>query len=709
MAYDTLNPLGSKDPRDLYDNATNFDLYSNGPNPFYPNRFGVQKLSIEGMNQAFNDAQSGRAAQFETAIAAVGYVWVGDYGAGITFTSRSQYTVRDGVPYILANDTTLPYTTTGNWATEISKFKVISLDDILRQDLASSDAGKGVNLVYGAVRTLDSAAAVEASAGRFAGDTVLLKGWHADLPGIGSNRIYWDPLSTLTPDRGSVYQATGQATGRWITIFPEGPISAASWGLRPDLTTDQIARIEAAVAYCAAKKRGWVRLLEADIYISLDSHGDGSGLVMPTGVYLDLTNTTLRALPTASAGYSVVLFKETCLAGGVFGRNGKIIGERDGHLGTGGEFGMGVNVRGASNIYIADITVSKCWGDGVYLGADTTGNQATFSSNVVMHNITCDQNRRNGTSITNAKHVRGTGYYVGSRTSGTSPEAGIDIEPDVGGLVQDVNFEFIHCFDNAGNNFMTFSTASDPVNTPSIVDVHVTSLLSERSGGVGMQWVGVNGGSVTRARCINGLNKGGVVEACVDFDIIDFQGNGNKPTGQFQRGDLTIAGSRSINILKMSSRNAVGPSALIIRGSSDVWVGRHSIASSGLTEAAIQVEVNCDGVTLESVDVQEVGGTSVYIDPTCIGFKLNGSRLKNVGRTNTNSVLIQNGSNGAIIQGVQYTSNAGTKPFSGIVSSGNYCNVNNNTIPGSQLGGTAAQAVAVSGTGSISPNNITAG
>lgn len=145
MAYNTMNPLGSKDPRDVYDNATNLDLYSVGADPWYPNRFGVLKLSIEGQQQAFQSAQEGRQAQFEAQLGAMGYTWVGDYGAGLLFTSRNQYTVRDGIPYAVADSTTLPYTTTGNWATEVSKFKVISADDILRADLA--DPADGANIV----------------------------------------------------------------------------------------------------------------------------------------------------------------------------------------------------------------------------------------------------------------------------------------------------------------------------------------------------------------------------------------------------------------------------------------------------------------------------------------------------------------------------------------------------------------------------------
>lgn len=145
MAYDTNNPVGSKDPRDLYDNATNFDNYSVGPDPFYPNRFGVQKLSIEGQQQAFESAQTGRQTAFEQFLADSAFIYIGDYGAGLNFTSRTQYMIRDGVAYRVSPGTTVPYTTTGNWAIEVTNFTPMPLDDVLRQDLA--DPAEGANLV----------------------------------------------------------------------------------------------------------------------------------------------------------------------------------------------------------------------------------------------------------------------------------------------------------------------------------------------------------------------------------------------------------------------------------------------------------------------------------------------------------------------------------------------------------------------------------
>lgn len=142
MAYNTNNPLGSNDFRDLSDNAEYFDKYVGGPQPTYPNRFGVLKLSIEGQQQDFLSAQSGRQAQFEAVLASIGFSAIGDYGAGVTFTTRQQYTVRAGLAYAVANSTTLPYTLTGDWATDEPKLKLINSDQILRSDLAQLDGSE---------------------------------------------------------------------------------------------------------------------------------------------------------------------------------------------------------------------------------------------------------------------------------------------------------------------------------------------------------------------------------------------------------------------------------------------------------------------------------------------------------------------------------------------------------------------------------------
>src|SRR5688500_17457281 len=50
---------------------------------------------------------------------------------------------------------------------------------------------------------------------------------------------------------------------------------------------------------------------------------------------------------------------------------GEIEGDRDRHLGTTGQWGHGIMVRGASRVTIRDMLIRKCWGDGISIAAKT--------------------------------------------------------------------------------------------------------------------------------------------------------------------------------------------------------------------------------------------------------------------------------------------------------------------------------------------------
>ncbi|MCX5511659.1 hypothetical protein, partial [Pseudomonas sp. BJa3] len=47
---------------------------------------------------------------------------------------------------------------------------------------------------------------------------------------------------------------------------------------------------------------------------------------------------------------------------------GRIIGDRDHHLATTGEWGHGIMVRGAERVRLRDLHIAKCWGDGISVG-----------------------------------------------------------------------------------------------------------------------------------------------------------------------------------------------------------------------------------------------------------------------------------------------------------------------------------------------------
>lgn len=105
---------------------------------------------------------------------------------------------------------------------------------------------------------------------------------------------------------------------------------------------------------------------------------------------------------------------------------GQLIGDRDEHIGTGGESGHGISIDGCTNVKISDMDISKCWGDGIYLGA-YSGTKAS-SDHITIENCNLHHNRRSNLSITDANNVTIDNCQF-NYAKGTDPQYGIDIEP----------------------------------------------------------------------------------------------------------------------------------------------------------------------------------------------------------------------------------------------------------------------------------------
>ncbi|WP_264566691.1 right-handed parallel beta-helix repeat-containing protein [Flavobacterium sp. N3904] len=102
-----------------------------------------------------------------------------------------------------------------------------------------------------------------------------------------------------------------------------------------------------------------------------------------------------------------------------------IIGDREGHTGTTGEWGFGISIRGSQKIKIFNAVIKNCWGDGIYLG--TTG--TLTNSDILIQDCYLDNNRRNGISIISGINISISNTLI-SNTNGTAPMSGIDIEPN---------------------------------------------------------------------------------------------------------------------------------------------------------------------------------------------------------------------------------------------------------------------------------------
>jgi len=103
-----------------------------------------------------------------------------------------------------------------------------------------------------------------------------------------------------------------------------------------------------------------------------------------------------------------------------------IIGDRDTHLGTTGELGILIALYSTQNVRIINPTLSKAWGDGIYVGADSSENPCSVDIEGVARIFDC---RRQGISVVHCTRFTADTLII-SDISGIDPQYGIDIEPN---------------------------------------------------------------------------------------------------------------------------------------------------------------------------------------------------------------------------------------------------------------------------------------
>lgn len=126
--YNTGNPIGSTDARDLYDNAQNLDNFANGAAASYTDRFGVSRRSLAGIDAAADNVLN-----------SIGYAVPVAYASGISLTLTSQTVDYNGVIYAPLSSA-LPFTTS-SWGTDSAKFRAVQVTDAAY--LSYTPAGTG--------------------------------------------------------------------------------------------------------------------------------------------------------------------------------------------------------------------------------------------------------------------------------------------------------------------------------------------------------------------------------------------------------------------------------------------------------------------------------------------------------------------------------------------------------------------------------------
>ena len=158
---------------------------------------------------------------------------------------------------------------------------------------------------------------------------------------------------------------------------------------------------------------------------------ESSYIKVPSNVYWH-NKATICQLATDLQKYSFVLINKS---DNVTIDGGSFIGDVKLHTDKGGEWGHGINVTGANNVTLKNLTCNEFWGDGIDLIEGTYRRDIkageTVCSNITIDNVKCLRNRRTGLSIEAATNVvvRNSEFAYSGTLKMTAPGDGLGIEP----------------------------------------------------------------------------------------------------------------------------------------------------------------------------------------------------------------------------------------------------------------------------------------
>lgn len=138
---------------------------------------------------------------------------------------------------------------------------------------------------------------------------------------------------------------------------------------------------------------------------------------------LFLQGSKLILEPNNKGNYKIIYFNK---ASNISLYNPVIVGDRYQHIGSKGEWGMGISMYSSGNIKIYNADISNCWGDGIYIGQAINGPPP---NNITIVDAYCHNNRRNGITLTSGININLINLKM-VNSDGTLPMAGIDIEPN---------------------------------------------------------------------------------------------------------------------------------------------------------------------------------------------------------------------------------------------------------------------------------------
>lgn len=331
----------------------------------------------------------------------------------------------------------------------------------------------------------------------------------------------------------------------------------------------------------------------------------GGGVQLQSGVHVWLSkNARLVSKASSFNGYNVVavITKKDC---GIYG--GKIIGDREIHIGTTGEHGMGVNVRGSEDVYIFT-DIENCWGDGIYIGSAYAANGIPCK-NVHVKSV-CYNNRRQGMSVVDVDGLfvhKGTQF---NKTNGTAPQSGFDLEPNANQTVQNVYMEHVVCRENTAVGALIYAEAANA----NVENVTIDYLETTDNAGFGLRVHGSGTNGVHIKKLVTARNA----------DVAALMHNSVK--------NVTVDHHESVNDYRPIQASS----------SSGITIGHH--VSEGAT-FSFPIFNNITNLVIKNIEPRNTNFTNAVQINNCHSAKVSG---KTAG-SNSSSVIIDSCTDGEFL------------------------------------------------------------